>query len=176
MPTKPIERFLFAQGGICFFCKATLAKSEATVEHLVATSRGGSNSDDNCVACCKAINTLLGNMSIKEKIKVVLNQNGQFKCPNAGTKQTTATPLAPKKKPAPKSKDPLLAVVKNLKSRSKGRPQKVTIISGVDGAWGFNEAAHDAASRSTYTPATRDGKPVAGFAVVEYLFGASGRR
>ena len=125
MPTKPIERFLFAQGGICFFCKATLAKSEATVEHLVATSRGGSNSDDNCVACCKAINTLLGNMSIKEKIKVVLNQNGQFKCPNAGTKQTTATPLAPKKKPAPKSKDPLLAVVKNLKSRSKGRPQKV---------------------------------------------------
>ena len=47
------------------------------------------------------------------------------KCPNAGTKQTTATPLAPKKKPAPKSKDPLLAVVKNLKSRSKGRPQKV---------------------------------------------------
>jgi hypothetical protein len=125
MPTKPIERFLFAQGGICFFCNATLAKSEATVEHLVATSRGGSNSDDNCVACCKAINTLLGNMSIKEKIKVVLNQNGQFKCPNAGTKQTTATPLAPKKKPALKSKDPLLAVVKNLKSRSKGRPQKV---------------------------------------------------
>ncbi len=59
---------------------------------------------------------------------------------------------------------------------AQGRPQKVTVISGVDGAWGFNEAAHDAASRSTYTPATRDGKPVAGFAVVEYLFGASGRR
>ncbi len=58
---------------------------------------------------------------------------------------------------------------------AQGRPQKVTVISGVDGAWGFNEAAHDAASRSTYTPATRDGKPVAGYTIVEYLFGASGR-
>ncbi|MBL0210603.1 MAG: energy transducer TonB [Holophagaceae bacterium] len=59
---------------------------------------------------------------------------------------------------------------------AQGRPQKVTVISGVDGAWGFNEAAHDAASRSTYTPATRDGVPVAGFAIVEYVFGPSGRR
>ena len=58
---------------------------------------------------------------------------------------------------------------------AQGRPQKVTVISGVDGAWGFNEAAHDAASRSTYTPATRDGKTVAGFAIVEYVFGPSGR-
>ncbi|MBL0312597.1 MAG: energy transducer TonB [Holophagaceae bacterium] len=58
---------------------------------------------------------------------------------------------------------------------AQGRPQKVTVISGVDGAWGFNEAAHDAASRSTYTPATRDGKPVAGYTIVEYMFGASGR-
>ncbi|MDE3245383.1 MAG: energy transducer TonB, partial [Acidobacteriota bacterium] len=58
---------------------------------------------------------------------------------------------------------------------AQGRPQKVTVISGVDGSWGFNEAAHDAASRSTYTPATRDGKPVAGYTIVEYVFGASGR-
>ncbi len=58
---------------------------------------------------------------------------------------------------------------------AQGRPQKVTVISGVDGAWGFNEAANDAASRSTYTPATRDGKPVAGYTIVEYMFGASGR-
>ena len=58
---------------------------------------------------------------------------------------------------------------------AQGRPQKVTVMSGVDGAWGFNEAAHDAASRSTYTPATQDGKPVAGFAIVEYVFGPSGR-
>ncbi|MBL0210728.1 MAG: energy transducer TonB [Holophagaceae bacterium] len=59
---------------------------------------------------------------------------------------------------------------------AQGRPQKVTVISGVDGAWGFNEAAHDAASRSTYTPATRDGKPVAGYTIVEYVFGPAGRR
>jgi len=38
--------------------------------------------DENCVACCKAVNALLGSMSLKEKIQVVLNQQGQFKCPN----------------------------------------------------------------------------------------------
>lgn len=82
MPTKPLDRLMFAQGGICFFCKKPLPKSEASVEHLVASANGGSNSDENCVACCKAVNALLGSMSLKEKIQVVLNQKGQFKCPN----------------------------------------------------------------------------------------------
>lgn len=59
---------------------------------------------------------------------------------------------------------------------AQGKAQKVTIISGVEGAWGFNEAAIDAAERTTFTPATRDGKPVAGFINMEYIFGASGRR
>ena len=74
MPTKPLDRLMFAQGGLCFFCSAPLPKSEASVEHLVASSRAGSNSDDNCVACCKAMNGLLGSMSLKEKIKVVLKK------------------------------------------------------------------------------------------------------
>lgn len=73
---------MFAQGGLCFFCKLPLAKVDATVEHLMASSKNGSNSDDNCMACCRTVNGMLGSMSLKEKIQVVLNQKGQFKCPN----------------------------------------------------------------------------------------------
>ena len=64
---------MFAQGGLCFFCKKPLAKAAASVEHLVASANGGKNNDENCVACCKAINALLGSMSLKEKVQVVLN-------------------------------------------------------------------------------------------------------
>lgn len=123
MPTKPIDRLLFAQGGVCFFCNAPLAKAEATVEHLFASARGGANGDDNCVACCKSINALLGSMSLKEKIKVVLNQKGNFKCPNGGAnpKQPTGPPKT-KTPSATKAKDPLSLLITNLKARSKGRP------------------------------------------------------
>ncbi len=82
MPTKPIDRLIFAQGGKCFFCKKTLSKQEASVEHLLASAHSGTNKDDNCVVCCKALNALLGSMTLKEKIQVILNQNGKFKCPN----------------------------------------------------------------------------------------------
>ena len=82
MPTKPLDRLMFVQGGLCFFCKKPLVKSEASVEHLLASSNGGSNNDENCVACCKAVNALLGSMSLKEKFQVTLNQKGQFVCPN----------------------------------------------------------------------------------------------
>jgi len=40
MPTKPLDRLMFAQGGHCFFCKKPLSKSEASVEHLVASANG----------------------------------------------------------------------------------------------------------------------------------------
>ena len=91
MPTKPLDRLMFAQGDRCFFCNVQLPKAEASVEHLVPSSRAGSNSDDNCVACCKAMNALLGSMSLKEKIKVVLNQKGQFSCPNGAGKSSNGS-------------------------------------------------------------------------------------
>ena len=101
MPTRPIDRLLFAQGGLCFFCQRTLSPTDASVEHLVAAANGGGNDPDNTVACCKALNTVLGHMSLKEKLRVVLNQKGQFKCPNGGDAlakptghQTTAQRLA----------------------------------------------------------------------------------
>ena len=120
MPTKPIDRLLFAQGGLCFFCAQPLSGADASVEHLVASANGGGNGDDNCVACCKSLNMLLGSMSLKEKIKVFLNQKGSFKCPN-GNKSAPAK--AVKAKPA---KDKYAEVVANLKQRGKSRPRTIT--------------------------------------------------
>ena len=60
MATKPLDRLTFAQGELCFFCDTPLPKAEASVEHLVPSARAGSNSDDNCVACCKAVKVALG--------------------------------------------------------------------------------------------------------------------
>lgn len=145
MPTKPLDRLLFAQGGRCFFCESDLDKDDASVEHLVASARNGHNGDDNCVVCCKAMNALLGSMSLKEKIKVVLNQKGQFKCPNgAGTsrkpgdsaaraaQQPTEKPLPPPPRPKPPptglAEGTVAAVVANLKGRGKARPRKLRTL------------------------------------------------
>ena len=45
----------------------------------------------------------------------------------------------------------------------QGQPLKVTVIEGVPGTYGFDEAAVEAANKSTFSPATRDGKPVRGW-------------
>ena len=126
MPTKPLDRLMFAQGGLCFFCRKPLPQADASVEHLLASANGGSNSDENCVACCKAVNALFGSMSLKEKLQVVLNQNGQFRCPN-GT--TPPRPKAESKKAAKVAASPsteqtkiLASVIANLKGRGNSRP------------------------------------------------------
>ena len=132
MATKPLDRLIFAQGGLCFFCNMPLPKSEASVEHLVPSSRAGSNSDENCVACCKTINALLGSMSLKEKIRVVLNQNGKFTCPNGvGNPQpapTSPTPSTNAASPAPAKIDNYAVVLADLKKRGASRPRKVETL------------------------------------------------
>jgi hypothetical protein len=122
---------MFAQGGLCFFCNAQLPKAEASVEHLVPSARAGSNSDDNCVVCCKAINALLGSMSLKEKIRVVLNQNGHFKCPNGKAFASASTPaVPPKSRPAAAiSTEAFSAVVENLKARGNARPRRLKTLA-----------------------------------------------
>ncbi|HET6587319.1 MAG TPA: HNH endonuclease [Oleiagrimonas sp.] len=125
---------MFAQGGLCYFCNAQLSRAEASVEHLVPTSRAGSNSDDNCVACCKAVNNLLGCMSLKEKIKVVLNQKGNFKCPNGHGKASSAASknsVASTKKLSSQavSSEVLAAVVTDLKGRGKARPRRIKTLT-----------------------------------------------
>jgi septum formation topological specificity factor MinE len=120
MATKPIDRLLFAQGGLCFFCNQPIHPGEATVEHLVASANGGANLSDNCVVCCKTLNALLGCMSLKEKIRVVLNQKGVFRCPNGAAKST-----GPSRNTATHSltdADRLGVVVADLRKRGAAKP------------------------------------------------------
>jgi hypothetical protein len=98
MPTTPLQRMMFLQGQLCFFCNRTIAKGEASVEHLIPSSAGGTDHPDNLVACCKTLNALFGHMTIKEKICVILKQNGKFVCPNP--------PAQPQPKQAPKQLPP----------------------------------------------------------------------
>jgi len=72
-------------------------------------------------------------MSLKEKFQVVLNQKGQFKCPNDGG-PARATPLrasTPPKAPAStKSKaDNFSMVVANLAQRGNSRPRTLKTLT-----------------------------------------------
>lgn len=126
MPTKPIERLIFAQGGLCFFCKKPLSNADASVEHLVASANGGGNRDD------KSLNALLGSMSLKEKIQVVLNQKGQFKCPNgaerpAGVGASAKSPdVVAVTRP---TADKYSQIVANLRQRGDAKPRTVSKLS-----------------------------------------------
>ena len=98
MPTTQLQRMMFLQGQLCFFCNRTIPKSEASVEHLIPASQGGPDHPDNLVACCKTLNALFGSMNVKEKIRAILKQNGKFVCPNQQTQpQTHQTPAQPAK-------------------------------------------------------------------------------
>jgi len=120
MPTKPIERLLFSQGGLCFFCQQQLAPTDATVEHLVAIANGGRNGDENIVACCKSLNSLLGRMSLKEKLRVILNQRGAFRCPNRSANRDTASGLP---------EGALKRVIADLQKRGTARPRTLKTLT-----------------------------------------------
>lgn len=132
MPTKPLERLLFAQGGRCFFCDDLLHPAEASIEHVVALANGGGNSDENCVACCKSLNRLLGSMSLKEKLGVILNQRGKFSCPNGGG---GAHPDAEPPEPlvtGTNGRQPderISAIVADLRRRGTARPRTLKTLS-----------------------------------------------
>lgn len=132
MPTKQLDRLMFAQGDLCFFCKQPLPKAEASVEHLFAKANGGDNHDENCVTCCKALNALLGSMSLKEKFQVVLNQKGHFKCPNGvGTAKTSAIKS---------NNDNFKQVVTNLKQRGHSKPRTLKTLTSTIASLGLTEA------------------------------------
>ena len=138
MPTKSLDRLIFTQGGLCFFCKETLPKGEESVEHLVAKANGGSNNDENCVVCCKAVNHLFGSMSLKEKVQVILNQRGQFKCPADKVKAEITPKVAAKQHSSAQNQDEKLTLVlANLQQRGKAKPRTMkTLRSTISALFG----------------------------------------
>lgn len=137
--TTHLDRLLFAQGGQCFFCRKPLPKAEASVEHIVASANGGTSDDGNCVACCKALNHLLGSKSIKEKLQIVLNQRGNFQCPDSACAQPTPAPApstntqnaTPKLAPTVGNgtSAPIDLVLADLKKRGASRPRKLSTLA-----------------------------------------------
>jgi len=121
MSIKPLDRLLFAQGQCCFFCDQPLAREVASVEHLLAKSHAGTNELDNCVACCKALNQVFGDMTLKAKMQVVLRQAGDFRCPQQSVESVS-----------PRAEAPTLSVVSpvlldqaitDLRKRGDARPR-----------------------------------------------------
>jgi hypothetical protein len=76
-----LEKLLYLQSSKCFFCGRVLTKAEASVEHLLPKSKGGSDADGNVVACCVALNRTFGSMELKEKVRIILDKAGKFTCP-----------------------------------------------------------------------------------------------
>jgi hypothetical protein len=130
MAKTALDRLLFRQGGTCFFCDQTLPKEKASIEHLLAKANGGGNDDGNCVACCKAVNTLFGSMSLREKFAVVLKQKGAFRCPggDSGTKSVSAAKPPATEKTKNSKDDRFDQVVANLKQRGNARPRTLKTL------------------------------------------------
>jgi hypothetical protein len=82
--------------------------------------------------CCKSLNELFGDMSVKEKFQVILNRNGKFTCPNGNGDVAVSAPAT--KPIVSEADDDLERVVANLKKRGDKRPRtpealRKTIIS-----------------------------------------------
>ncbi len=111
-----------------------MPKAEASVEHLLASANGGTNDDGNCVACCKALNHLLGSKAIKEKLQIVLNQRGNFQCPGNVCVESALAQAAPVAAPkqSPKTSGvtaPIDIVLADLNKRGVSRPRKTSTLT-----------------------------------------------
>jgi hypothetical protein len=68
---KKLSALLFNQGGKCFYCDAFLDINEASIDHVIPQSKGGSNDIDNLVVCCKYANQAFADYSPKHKMAVI---------------------------------------------------------------------------------------------------------
>lgn len=99
------------------------------MEHLVATVNGGVDRDENCVACCQSLNSLFGRMSLKEKLRILLNQRGQFQCPNGGGGKLPQSQRGVQEPQCRPQDDRLAVIISNLQSRGVSRPRTVKTAS-----------------------------------------------
>lgn len=63
-------------GDKCFYCSVSLNMETVTIDHVIPTSIGGSDSTDNIVAACIACNNLKSDIDYETFIKHVREENG----------------------------------------------------------------------------------------------------
>lgn len=80
-PLSKLEKLLYLQSGKCFFCGMALQRDDASIEHIQPKSKGGSDANDNTVACCRTLNQAFGDMELKQKLRIILDKAGSFQCP-----------------------------------------------------------------------------------------------
>jgi 5-methylcytosine-specific restriction endonuclease McrA len=51
---------------ICQYCSTRCKKDEVTIDHIVPESRGGKDTWENTVTCCKSCNLLKANMTLAQ--------------------------------------------------------------------------------------------------------------
>jgi hypothetical protein len=93
----------------------------------VALTNGGKDNDENCVACCKALNALFGRISLKEKLRILLNQKGNFVCPASAATTTAKTASSSKTTSLDSStlEGKLQIVITDLHKRGAAKPGTV---------------------------------------------------
>jgi len=57
----------------CFYCNRKLTDGNRAVDHLCPVSKGGKNTFENLVMCCKTCNSIKGNKTIGETIAQLQN-------------------------------------------------------------------------------------------------------
>jgi len=51
---------------ICYICKLSLRPGDATVDHILSRSKGGTDLPDNLACCCKTCNSDKGDMDLED--------------------------------------------------------------------------------------------------------------
>lgn len=64
------DRLWHSQKGLCNWCGERVSKDEATLDHIVALSRGGGNGLDNLCMACEECNSKRGNNCTTEELTV----------------------------------------------------------------------------------------------------------
>lgn len=75
LPFKPAQFIENEPYYYCFFCKKILSQEQVTKDHLIPTSRGGSNTRVNLKPCCYECNIEKGNMMWYVYIMLRIFQN-----------------------------------------------------------------------------------------------------
>ena len=70
-----VARLLLEDGNLCRYCKRSLAEVGATIEHLIPTSRGGSDYVENLALTCHECNNEKDSLTDEEYIAFLAGEN-----------------------------------------------------------------------------------------------------